>query len=86
MFLFHLLFEKRYGRKTAVDYIRMIFTFYGFACELVTQTILAGDLGFVEKGGLGATEKDIAETERMLKVLIQSLENKYLNPWTLFFI
>jgi len=25
-----------------------------------------------------------AEIERMLKALIQSLENKPLNPWTLF--
>jgi hypothetical protein len=29
---------------------------------------------------LGHTKKDIAEIERMLKVLIKSLENKPLNP------
>jgi hypothetical protein len=28
--------------------------------------------------------KDIAEIEKMLKALIKSLENKPLNPWTLF--
>ena len=27
--------------------------------------------------------KDIAEIERMLKVLIKSLENKHLSPWPL---
>jgi len=32
---------------------------------------------------LGKLKKDIAENERMLKALIKSLENKYLNPCTL---
>jgi len=34
----------------------------------------------IEKGELGTAKKDIAEIERMLKSLIQSLENKPLNP------
>jgi len=29
-------------------------------------------------------KKDIAKSEGMLKALIKSLENKPLNPWTLF--
>ncbi len=78
-----------YGRKTTVDYIRMLYISYGSVCELETQILLAavrlrgsrqGDLGFIEKGELGTAKKDIAEIERMLKVLIQSLENKNLNP------
>jgi len=44
---------------------------------------LVGDLGFIEKSELG-TQKNIAEIERMLTALIKSLENKPLNPWTLF--
>jgi hypothetical protein len=57
------------------------FTFLmGFVCELETQILLAGDLGFIEKGELGTAKKDIAEIERMLKALIKSLENKHLNP------
>jgi hypothetical protein len=44
------------------------------------QILLAGDLGLIEKGVLGRLKKDIAESERMLKVLIKSLENKPLNP------
>jgi len=32
----------------------------------------------------GLAKKDIAEIERMLKVLITSLENNPLNPWPLF--
>jgi len=47
---------------------------YGFVCELATQILLAGDLGLIEKGVLGRLKKDIAESERMLKVLIKSLE------------
>ncbi len=51
-----------------------------FVCELETQILLAGDLGFIKKGELGTAKKDIAEIERMLKALIKSLENKHLNP------
>ncbi len=71
---------KGFGGKTTVDYIRMLYISYGFVCELETQILLAGDLGFIEKGELGTAKKDIAEIERMLKSLIQSLENKPLNP------
>jgi four helix bundle protein len=69
-----------YGRKTTLDYIRMLYISYGSVCELETQTLLAGDLGFIEKGELGTVKNDIAEIERMLKALIKSLENKHLNP------
>jgi four helix bundle protein len=69
-----------YGRKTTVDYIRILYISYGSVCELETQILLAGDLGFIEKGELSTAKKDIAEIERMLKALIKSLENKHLNP------
>ena len=46
--------------------------------------MLAGDLDFIEKSEFGTLKKDIAEIERMLTALIKSLENKPLNPWTLF--
>ena len=73
-----------YGRKTTLDYVRMLYISYGSVCELETQILLAGDLDLIEKGELGTLQKDIAEIERMLKALIKSLENKPLNPWTLF--
>ena len=73
-----------YGRKTTADYIRMLYISYGSVCELETQILLAGDLGFIVKDEWGLLINDIAETERMLKALIKSLENKPLNPWTLF--
>jgi len=58
----------------------MLYISYGSVCEMETQILLSGDLGFIEKGELGTAKKDIAEIERMLKVLIKSLENKHLNP------
>ena len=69
-----------YGRKTTLDYIRMLYISYGSVCELETQILLAGDLGFIEKSELGTIKKDIAEIERMLKALIKSLDNKPLTP------
>ncbi len=51
----------------------MLYISYGFVRELETQILLAGDLGFIEKGELGEAKKDIAEMERMLKALIKSL-------------
>jgi len=69
-----------YGRKTTLDYVRMLYISYGSVCELETQILLAGDLDLIEKGELGTLNKAIAEIERMLKALIKSLENKPLNP------
>ena len=69
-----------YRRKTTVDYIRMLYISYGSVCELETQILLSGDLGFIDIGELDTAKKDIAEIERMLKALIKSLENKHLNP------
>ena len=69
-----------YGRKTTLDYIRMLYISYGSVCELETQILLAGDLDLIEKGEMGTLKKDIAEIERMLKALIKSLENKPLTP------
>ncbi len=69
-----------YGRKTTMDYIRMLYISYGSVCKLETQILLAGDLDFIEKGELGTAKKDIAEIERMLKAMIKSLENKPLKP------
>ena len=58
----------------------MLYISYGSVCELETQILLAGDLGFIENGELETIKKSIAEIERMLKALIKSLENRHLNP------
>jgi four helix bundle protein len=37
-----------YGRKTTLDYVRMLYISYGSVCELETQILLAGDLDLIE--------------------------------------
>ena len=69
-----------YGRKTTLDYIRMLYISYGSVCELETQVLLAGDLNFIKQNDLDKVGKDIAEIERMLKALIKSLEKNLSNP------
>jgi four helix bundle protein len=54
-----------YGTKTTLDYIRMLYISYGSVCALETQILLAGDLGFIEKGELDTAKKDLAKIERM---------------------
>ena len=58
----------------------MLYLSYGSVCELEMQILFAGDLDFTAKGVWGTLKKDIAESQRMLKALIKSLENKPLNP------
>jgi len=58
----------------------MLYIAYGSVCELETQILLAGDLDYSEKSDLATRLKDIAEIERMLRELINSLENKPLAP------
>ena len=69
-----------YGRKTTPDYLRSLYIAYGSTCELETQILLSGDLGYLSNECLSELQRDIGEVERMLKALIKSLENKRLNP------
>jgi len=69
-----------YGRKTTPDYLRSLYIAYGSTCELETQILLSGDLGYLNKESLSELQRDIGDIERMLKALIKSLENKHLNP------
>ena len=69
-----------YGRKTTLEYVRFLYIAYGSVCELETQTMLSGDLGYVGKERLQDIRGEIGDVERMLKALIRSLENKHLNP------
>jgi hypothetical protein len=61
----------------------MLYISYGSVCELETQILLSGDLELIEKGELDKLKRAVEESERMLKALIKSLENKPLNPGTL---
>ncbi len=65
-----------YGRKTTLEYVRSLYIAYGSNCELETQMLLSGDLGYIEVVKSTKLQNDIGEVERMLKALIKSLENK----------
>jgi four helix bundle protein len=69
-----------YGRKTTADYIRLLYIAYGSLCELETQILLSGDLGYVADTDLKHLTADISEVERMLKALTKSLAEKNLDP------
>ena len=65
-----------YGRKTTLEYIRFLYIAYGSNCELETQLLLSGDLGYIEAVTLAALQDETGEVERMLKALMKSLESK----------
>ena len=69
-----------YGRRTTPDYIRALYVAYGSHCELETQMLLSGDLGYIKVEDVKRLQEDIREVERMLKALIKSLERKVSNP------
>jgi len=69
-----------YGRKTTPEYIRFLYIAYGSNCEMETQILLSGDLGYTQTGKLEILQEGIVEVERMLKGLIKSLERKPLDP------
>ncbi len=69
-----------YGRKTTLEYIRFLYIAYGSNCELETQILLAGDLGYIETGKLEILLEGIGAVERMLKALIKALERKHSTP------
>ena len=69
-----------YGRKTTPEYLRALYIAYGSTCELETQVLLSGDLGYLADKSLSKLQDDLGGVERMLKALIKSLENKPLNP------
>ena len=65
-----------YGRKTIPDYVRCLYIAYGSTCELETQTLLSGDLSYLNKADQRSLLEKIKEVERMLMAPIKSLENK----------
>ena len=65
-----------YGRKTIPDYVRCLYIAYGSTCEIETQTLLSGDLKYLNDNKKESLLEKINEVERMLMALIKSLENK----------
>ena len=62
-----------YGRNTTNKYIRFLNISYGSICELETQILISGDLGYIKNTKLNKLTDKILEVERMLKALINSL-------------
>ena len=69
-----------YGRKTTNEYIQALYIAYGSNCELETQILLAGDLGYIKAEKISILQQEVGDIERMLKGLIKSLKNKHSNP------
>ena len=69
-----------YGRKTTQEYMQALYIAYGSNCELETQILLSGDLGYIKSDDLKNLQRDMGDIERMLKALITSLKTKPLNP------
>lgn len=69
-----------YGRKTTPEYIRSLYIAYGSTCELETQILLSGDLGYIGTEKLEEVRDEVGEVERMLKGLMKSLEDRPSNP------
>ena len=69
-----------YGRRTTPEYVRFLYVAYGSVCELETQILIAGDLGFFGRRDNQQLTLKLREVERMLKALINSLEKKSLAP------
>ncbi len=65
-----------YGRKTTPEYIQFVYAAYGSNCELETQIMLSGQLGYIRSEDLKGIQKGVEEVERMLKGLINSLTNR----------
>jgi four helix bundle protein len=63
-----------YGRRTIGEYVQALYVAYGSHCELETQVLLSGDLGFIKREELDGLQKDLGDVERLLKALIRSLE------------
>jgi four helix bundle protein len=65
-----------YGRITTPEYIQSLYIAYGSICELETQLLLSGDLGYIKLEEMEKVQQDIGEIERMLKALIKSLRER----------
>jgi len=62
-----------YGRGTRAEYLRGARVAYGSNCELETQLLIARDLGYLDKAGAEALQREVREVELMLKALVKSL-------------
>jgi hypothetical protein len=60
----------------------MLYISCDFVCELETRILLAGDLGFIEKGVLGRLKKH-RRNRKNIKGADKVCRKQTLNPWPL---
>jgi len=65
-----------YGRKTTKEYIQFLYVAYGSICELETQIMLSGDLGYLPRHVLEKLQDGIGEVEKNAKSPHQLLTKK----------
>ena len=65
-----------YGRKSTAEYIQALYIAYGSHCELETQILLSGDLGFIDSKFLRELQDEVGDVERMLKGLMKALKEQ----------
>lgn len=65
-----------YGRHSRRDYIRSLQIAYGSCCELETQLLIAGELGYMTGQTRSGLEEAFGEVERTLSYLIRSLKKQ----------
>lgn len=58
--------------------MQALYIAYGSNCELETQILLSGDLGYIKAQDLEKLQQDVGDVERMLKGLIKSLKEEDL--------
>ena len=73
---FGLTSQMRRAAISIPDYVRSLYIAYGSNCELETQTLLSGDLEYLNENKKESLIEKINEVERMMMALIKSLENK----------
>ena len=52
-----------YGRQTTKEYIQALYIAYGSLCELETQILLSGDLGYIKTKDLEELQQALADVE-----------------------
>lgn len=63
-----------YGRGSTADYLRFCRVARGSLYEVETQMLIAGELGYVDRGDQQAIEGKLNECSRILAGLIRSIE------------
>ncbi|MCK4658023.1 MAG: four helix bundle protein [Phycisphaerae bacterium] len=63
-----------YGRRSTGDYVRFLDIARGSAAEVVTQLVLAGELGFADKGLVQSCTLLVEEVDRIIFGLIRAVE------------